>query len=57
MINLTYGNRHSLYPIFQGYDSIALEADVELGGTDQTFNLLMGRFFCKNSLIKNHKLP
>ena len=28
---------------FQGYDSIALEADVELGGTDQTFNLLMGR--------------
>ena len=33
-----------LYPIFQGYDSVALDADVELGGTDQTFNLLMGRF-------------
>lgn len=33
-----------LYPIFQGYDSVALQADVELGGTDQTFNLLMGRF-------------
>jgi tyrosyl-tRNA synthetase len=33
-----------LYPIFQGYDSVVLEADVELGGTDQTFNLLMGRF-------------
>jgi tyrosyl-tRNA synthetase len=33
-----------LYPIFQGYDSVALHADVELGGTDQTFNLLMGRF-------------
>lgn len=32
-----------LYPLVQGYDSIALDADVELGGTDQTFNLLMGR--------------
>ena len=32
-----------LYPLVQGYDSIALEADVELGGTDQTFNILMGR--------------
>lgn len=32
-----------LYPLFQGYDSVAIEADVELGGTDQTFNLLMGR--------------
>jgi tyrosyl-tRNA synthetase len=32
-----------LYPIAQGYDSAALEADVELGGTDQKFNLLMGR--------------
>jgi tyrosyl-tRNA synthetase len=32
-----------LYPLVQGYDSIAMEADVELGGTDQTFNLLMGR--------------
>lgn len=32
-----------LYPLFQGYDSVALQADVELGGTDQTFNLLMGR--------------
>lgn len=33
-----------LYPVMQGYDSVALEADVELGGTDQTFNLLCGRF-------------
>jgi tyrosyl-tRNA synthetase len=33
-----------LYPIMQGYDSVALQADVELGGTDQTFNLLCGRF-------------
>lgn len=32
-----------LYPIVQGYDSVALEADVELGGTDQRFNLLVGR--------------
>ena len=32
-----------LYPLVQGYDSVALEADVELGGTDQTFNLLVGR--------------
>lgn len=32
-----------LYPIVQGYDSVALQADVELGGTDQKFNLLMGR--------------
>jgi len=32
-----------LYPLIQGYDSVMLEADVELGGTDQTFNLLVGR--------------
>ena len=32
-----------LYPIVQGYDSVALKADVELGGTDQKFNLLVGR--------------
>lgn len=32
-----------LYPLVQGYDSVALRADIELGGTDQTFNLLMGR--------------
>jgi len=32
-----------LYPLFQGYDSVALEADAELGGTDQKFNLLVGR--------------
>ena len=32
-----------LYPLIQGYDSVALEADVEIGGTDQLFNLLMGR--------------
>lgn len=32
-----------LYPLLQGYDSVMVKADVELGGTDQTFNLLMGR--------------
>ncbi len=32
-----------LYPLIQGYDSVAMQADVELGGTDQKFNLLMGR--------------
>ncbi len=32
-----------LYPLLQGYDSVAMEADIELGGTDQKFNLLMGR--------------
>ena len=34
-----------IYPILQGYDSVALKADVELGGTDQKFNLLMGRYY------------
>lgn len=37
-----------LYPLVQGYDSVALQADVELGGTDQTFNLLVGRELQKN---------
>src|SRR6185436_5263758 len=32
-----------LYPLLQGYDSVAMKADVELGGTDQKFNLLVGR--------------
>src|SRR4029079_13436071 len=32
-----------LYPLLQGYDSVAVRADVELGGTDQTFNLLLAR--------------
>jgi tyrosyl-tRNA synthetase len=42
--NQPIGFHELLYPLFQGYDSVALKADVELGGTDQTFNLLMGRF-------------
>lgn len=36
-----------MYPIMQGWDSVALESDLELGGTDQTFNLLMGRHLQK----------
>lgn len=35
------------YPLMQGYDSVALEADVEIGGTDQTFNMLAGRTLVK----------
>jgi tyrosyl-tRNA synthetase len=38
------GLHELLYPLIQAYDSVALRADVELGGTDQTFNLIMGRF-------------
>lgn len=36
-----------VYPVMQGYDSVALEADLELGGTDQTFNLMVGRHLQK----------
>lgn len=42
--NESIGMHELLYPVFQAYDSVVLEADVELGGTDQTFNVLMGRF-------------
>ncbi|NBI42774.1 tyrosine--tRNA ligase [[Haemophilus] felis] len=38
-----------IYPLLQGYDSVALEADIELGGTDQKFNLLVGRELQKSS--------
>ena len=37
------GLHELLYPLMQGYDSVALHADIEIGGTDQTFNLLVGR--------------
>lgn len=40
------------YPLMQGYDSVALEADVEIGGTDQTFNMLAGRTLAKEYLGK-----
>lgn len=41
--NQPIGFHELFYPLLQGYDSVVLESDVELGGTDQTFNLLMGR--------------
>lgn len=41
--NIPIAIHEFLYPLLQGYDSVAMEADVELGGTDQRFNLLMGR--------------
>lgn len=42
------GIHEFLYPLMQGYDSVALNADIEIGGTDQTFNLLVGRELQKN---------
>ena len=41
--NISISIHEFLYPLFQGYDSVALQSDVEMGGSDQTFNLLMGR--------------
>lgn len=41
--NLPLSMHELLYPIMQGYDSVELKADIEIGGTDQTFNLLVGR--------------
>lgn len=42
--------REFLYPLLQGYDSVAMEVDLELGGTDQTFNMLAGRTLVKSFL-------
>lgn len=41
--NISIGIHEFMYPLMQGYDSVALNADLEIGGTDQTFNLLVGR--------------
>ena len=41
--NMPLSMHELLYPLMQGYDSVALKADIEIGGTDQTFNLLVGR--------------
>lgn len=41
--NVPIGIHEFMYPLMQGYDSVALNADIEIGGTDQTFNLLVGR--------------
>lgn len=46
--NAPIGIHEFFYPLMQGYDSIKLKADIELGGTDQTFNILMGRTLQKN---------
>lgn len=45
-----------LYPVLQGWDSVAMKADIELGGTDQKFNLLMGRHLQKSSQIAQQAL-
>ncbi|MDO8486938.1 MAG: tyrosine--tRNA ligase [Candidatus Curtissbacteria bacterium] len=39
----TVWTQETLYPLFQGYDSVAMDVDLEIGGTDQTFNMLIGR--------------
>ncbi|MDP3900556.1 MAG: tyrosine--tRNA ligase [bacterium] len=41
-----------LYPLLQGYDSVAMGVDLEIGGTDQTFNMLVGRDLCRSYLKK-----
>lgn len=46
--NLPLSMHEMFYPLMQGYDSVALNADIEIGGTDQTFNLLVGRELQKN---------
>ncbi len=45
--NVSISIHEFLYPLLQGYDSVALEADIEMGGTDQKFNLLVGRHLQK----------
>ena len=50
--NQPIGMHELLYPLMQGYDSVALECDVETGGTDQTFNLLVGR-----ELMRDYGMP
>ena len=46
--NLPIGVHEFFYPLMQGYDSVAIKADIELGGTDQRFNILMGRTLQKD---------
>ena len=46
--NVPIGLHEFFYPLMQAYDSVAIEADLELGGTDQTFNILMGRSLQKD---------
>jgi tyrosyl-tRNA synthetase len=46
------GLQEFIYPLMQGFDSVAMEVDLEIGGADQTFNMLMGRTLVKNYLGK-----
>lgn len=46
--NIPIGLHEFFYPLMQAYDSVAIHADIELGGTDQTFNILMGRSLQKD---------
>lgn len=46
------GLQEFIYPLMQGYDSVAMNVDLEIGGTDQTFNMLVGRQLVKNYLNK-----
>lgn len=48
----TINLREFLYPLFQAYDSVAMKVDLELGGIDQTFNMLAGRMLVRNILKK-----
>lgn len=50
--NVDVNLREFFYPLLQGYDSVAMEVDLELGGTDQTFNMLVGRKLVKEYLAK-----
>lgn len=50
--NLPIGLHEFFYPLMQAYDSVAVKADIELGGTDQTFNILMGRSLQKDYGLK-----
>lgn len=49
----TFSLREFFYPLLQGYDSVAMNVDLELGGSDQTFNMLMGRHLVKAMLKKD----
>ena len=50
--NQTINMREFIYPILQGYDSVAMKVDLELGGSDQMFNMLVGRQLVKDYLNK-----
>src|SRR5690242_19445866 len=52
--NVPIGLHEFLYPLMQGYDSVCIQADVELGGSDQTFNNLVGRQLQENAGQKPH---